>query len=461
MRKSPRVRKSAHKSLSVWAGGAITSLALFLTLSLFSTEAHAQAILRDAETEAFLQDISAPLYRVSGIQADRVLLYVEDRDNINAFATASHLIVLSAGLLETANDPSELQGVIAHEIAHITSGHHVAAGQAQKNAERSYLLAAAAGLVLAGATSEPEAVIAGASIGQEVAVKGYLAHSRANEQAADQAAVNFLRKAMISPVGLLEVNQRLKKHGDLIGEGNVYWRTHPLTSERVSFLRNEVARSPYSQQPTELSLRNRFHRIRAKLDGFRNFREFLEQHDSSEQDIAIRYGRSLALLRHGQLEEALEVITGMLAEEPDNPFFHEVHGQVLHTMGRAGESAAAYAEAVRLFPDAPLLRLAWASSLINTRDAANNKLALRQLLVVREAEESLSHVWRLTQVAYAREGRAGRALLAQSERSLLEGRAGEAGILARRAYAELPADDTPGRTRASDILYLLGESAPE
>ena len=49
-------------------------------------EAGAQAILRDAETELFLQEISAPLYKASRIQADRVQLYVEDSDAINAFA---------------------------------------------------------------------------------------------------------------------------------------------------------------------------------------------------------------------------------------------------------------------------------------------------------------------------------------------------------------------------------------
>ena len=423
-------------------------------------EAGAQAILRDAETELFLQKISAPLYKASRIQADRVQLYVEDSDAINAFATASHLIVLSAGLMETATDPTDLQGVLAHEIGHIVAGHHVAASQARSQAERRYLWAAAAGLVLAGVTQDASAAIAGTSLGQEVAVKGYLAHSRANEQAADQAALSFLRRAMVSPEGLLRVNQRLKERGELLGEGDIYWRTHPLSSERVTLLRNEVQSSPYTGRQTAPELAEQFRRIQKKLIGFRHYKEFLQQHGADNPDIAIRYGRALALMRDNRFAAALEVISGLLEQEPENPYFHEVRGQVLHMTGNAAEAVEAYAESVRLQPDAPLLRLAWAGSLLATQDEQNDTLALRQLRIVQESEDS-AHAWRLTQLAYARSGREGRALLAQSERSLLEGRKAEAAALARRAYEALPEDDGPGKFRASDILNLLGEAPPE
>ena len=167
---STRLAQVLPKLLSV--------LLLVVVAFLASTKAQAQVVLRDTETEIFLHEISAPLYRVSGIQAERVQLYIEDNDSINAFATASHLIVLSAGLVETATDPSDLQGVLAHEIAHIVAGHHVAASQAQSQAERRYLLGAAAGLILAGVTQDATAAIASTSLGQEVAAKGYLAHSR-------------------------------------------------------------------------------------------------------------------------------------------------------------------------------------------------------------------------------------------------------------------------------------------
>ena len=437
----------------------VLSTALWTTL-LASTEAQAQAILRDTETELFLQEISAPLYRASRIQADRVKLYIEDTDAINAFATASHLIVLSAGLMETATDPSDLQGVLAHEIGHIVAGHHVAASQARSQAERRYLWAAAAGLVLAGVTQDASAAIAGTSLGQEVAVKGYLAHSRANEQAADQAALSYLRRAMISPEGLLRVNRRLKERGDLLGEGDIYWRTHPLTSDRVALLRNEVEDSPYSGRQTAPELAEQFRRIQKKLIGFRHYKDFLEEHGADNPDIAIRYGRSLALMRDNRFGEALEVISGLVEQEPENPYFHEVRGQVLHMTGNATQAAEAYAESVRLQPNAPLLRLAWAGSLLATQSEQNGELALRQLRTVQESEAS-AHAWRLTQLAYARAGREGRALLAQSERSLLEGRNEEAAALARRAYEVLPDDDGPGKFRASDILDLLGQAPPE
>ena len=225
-------------------------------------------------------------------------------------------------------------------------------------------------------------------------------------------------------------------------------------------MRKEVAESPYSGRRTAPDSAEQFRRIQEKLKGFRHHKDYLEEHDSSNPDIAIRYGRALALMRDNRFNEALTVISGLVEQEPSNPYFHEVHGQVLHMKGNAIESATAYAESVRLAPNAPLLRLAWAGSLLATQDQKNSELALRQLRIVRESEAS-AHAWRLTQVAHARAGREGRALLAQSERSLLEGRPQEAAILARRAYVSLPAEDSPGKFRASDILNLLGEAPPE
>ena len=100
-------------------------------------------------------------------------------------------------------------------------------------------------------------------------------------------------------------------------------------------------------------------------------------------------------------------------------------------------------------------------SLLATQDEQNDTLALRQLRIVQESEDS-AHAWRLTQLAYARSGTR-RASFACPKRAFATGRGvrAEAAALARRAYEALPEDDGPGKFRASDILNLLGEAPPE
>ena len=90
--------------------------------------------------------------------------------------------------------------MIAHETGHIAGGHLSRTMQAQQNAGISsiagVLLGAAA--AVAGAPQLGTAIIAG---GATVAQSGFLKFSRGQEQAADQAAVTYLRALQMSPRG--------------------------------------------------------------------------------------------------------------------------------------------------------------------------------------------------------------------------------------------------------------------
>ncbi|MCC6940312.1 MAG: peptidase M48, partial [Novosphingobium sp.] len=65
--------------------GAYGLLCLWLSVALLIQPAHAQQILRDAETEAFLREISLPIIKAAGLSPNNVqVLLINDR-NINAF----------------------------------------------------------------------------------------------------------------------------------------------------------------------------------------------------------------------------------------------------------------------------------------------------------------------------------------------------------------------------------------
>ena len=89
-------------------------LALVAALALSVQQAAAQAILRDAETEALLRDISAPLVAAAGLDPRNVDIVLVNDPSVNAFVIGGQAVYLNAGLINEATSANEVQGVIAH-----------------------------------------------------------------------------------------------------------------------------------------------------------------------------------------------------------------------------------------------------------------------------------------------------------------------------------------------------------
>ena len=112
----------------------------------------------------------------------------------------------------------------------------------------SFVLGAA--VAVAGAPDAGMAVIAG---GGALAQSGLLKYSRTQEQAADQFAVNILDSTGQSARGLLEFLETLEDQQVLVSSRqDPYLQTHPLASDRINFVRNHIANSPYSDATLRL-----------------------------------------------------------------------------------------------------------------------------------------------------------------------------------------------------------------
>ena len=94
-----------------------------LCLTLCALPAKATSLLRDADMEYGLKQIAAPILRAAGLSPSRVKILVVDDSSLNAFVISNDAIFIHAGLLSKMARADMLQGVIAHEAAHITNGH--------------------------------------------------------------------------------------------------------------------------------------------------------------------------------------------------------------------------------------------------------------------------------------------------------------------------------------------------
>src|SRR3546814_18920769 len=105
-------------------------------LSVAAQPVLAQSILRDAETEALLQDMMDPLTVAAGLRPGQVRVHLLSDRSINAFVAGSQDIYVHSGLIEAADSANEVQGVLAHELGPHMGGHAIR-GNAGRVAETS------------------------------------------------------------------------------------------------------------------------------------------------------------------------------------------------------------------------------------------------------------------------------------------------------------------------------------
>ena len=96
---------------------------LVTTFSFFSVKSSNLNIVRDAETENFLKEISYILIKDNNLELNNLNFFIDNKDFINAFVIPGQKIFLTKGLLMKSKKIEDLAGVIAHEIGHIIGGH--------------------------------------------------------------------------------------------------------------------------------------------------------------------------------------------------------------------------------------------------------------------------------------------------------------------------------------------------
>lgn len=413
--------------------------------------AEISGLIRDAEIEATIRDYARPVFQAADLNVESVDVFLLADERLNAFVAGGQRMFLHTGLLRRADGPLQVMGVIAHEAGHIAGG-HIAGRRREINQSTTEMIASyALGLAAALATGRSDAGLAVAKAGQGAVISSLLSYSRGQEGAADQAAVSYLKKAGYSPKGLLEFMETLKGQEALLSTNQTpYMRTHPLTRNRINFLQEAVEKSPYKNQEAPTRLRRAHARMVAKLDGFlQPPRETLRDYEDNDSIIG-RYARAIAHYRDANLDRALTMIDALIAEVPDDPYFHELKGQMLYEHGRIRDALPAYRRAAALDPDSPMLRLGLARTQVQLNEPDLNAPALDNLKKVLSDEPRNGSAWRLRAIAHGRMGDQGLTAWALAERRLVQGRSREARTQAVRAMKILE-KHTPKWLRAQDI----------
>ena len=439
---------AAPRSLLAYA------LALIAACALAIQPAAAQSILRDAETEQLLRDMSYPLIEASELEPENVEIVLVNDTSINAFVAGGQVVYVHAGLINAAETANEVQGVIAHELGHITAGHVVRFNERTRGAQGITILSLLLGVgaALAGAG---DAAIGAIMAGQQAAVGNFLAFNRNQEAATDLAGARYLSGAGISGRGMLTFFDRLRdleiRRGFSQSDEAAYGRTHPLAGDRIQTLRGILSEDPAWEAPLDEELEARFRAVRAKLYGYlaepqRTFQQF----PLSDTSVPARYARAYAFHKDAQVDNALGEADALLAGDPDNPYFLELKGQILLESGRPQEALLPLRRATDITLNQPLIAGMFGHALIATEDEANFEEAERVLRAAVAKDRLNPFAWYQLGVVYAARGDIPRARLASAEQQVMSRRYPEALRSAQAAEAGLPYG-SPDWIRAQDI----------
>lgn len=429
-------------------------LAAVIALAAPSLAAAASAVsfIRDTEVESTIRGYAAPIFQAAGLDASAVRIYLVNDKQINAFVAGGQNLFLNTGFLMLSEDAGQVIGVIAHEAGHIAGGHLVRVHDALARGTAESIIAMVLGTaaMVAGAPEVGAAVMSG---GQNVALRNFLQYTRTQEGAADAAAMRYLDATSQSARGLLSFFKLLSGQELLItARQDPYLRTHPLTQDRIEALSAFVARSPNSDRPVDPQLQAEHRRMLAKLHAFLDDPAAARRRYPDEDgSLEARYARAILLHREAKLNEALTEIDSLIAEYPDDPFFHELKGQILFESGRPHEALLPYQKAVDLLSDAPLLRVDLARVQIATDRRDLLDPAIGNLRAALRVEPNRPFVWRQLAIAQGRAGQEGESALALAEEAMLLDKTAEARFHAGKAVRELPAG-SPGWLQAQDIL---------
>jgi predicted Zn-dependent protease len=436
-------------------------LAAFLPLSPAPAQAQNNAIfaLRDAETEELLRSWEVPLARAAGLDVNAVRVFAIGGLDFNAFATYPQDIFINAGALLEAKTPNEIIGVMAHETGHISGGHMSSRMAAYEKASVPMLLSLIVGIaaMVAGGGPAGMAII---GMGQSVATNQVLAFTRVQESSADQIGVKLLRDTRQSPRGMYDTFVRMAdEQARMSFKINKYAVSHPIGQDRVSALQDSLDTSPYRDVPDPPQSVHALQMVQAKLAGFAlPVEETLRRYPVSNKSAAARYARAMAYMKKPDLQGALSEISSLIAEEPNNPYFHEVLGQIHVMMAKPALGVPAYQKAVSLKPQSPLLRMALGTAQLALDNPALAPEALNNLKAALLTENEDPFTWYQVAKAYNMMKNLPMADLATAESNYVVGNMPQAYTFAARARSRLPQGGSDWQ-RANDILSAAQAAA--
>ena len=300
------------------------------------------------------------------------------------------------------------------------------------------------------------------SMGGTVAVRTLLSYKRAQESAADRAALTYLEATHQSAQGMVTTFQRFADQQLLSARyADPYAQSHPMARDRLEQLETDARNSPYWDAKDDPALQFRHDMVRAKLVGFTQGATAVgRRYPRADDSLPAQYARAIVAYRTGSTRAAVRAADQLIARLPSYAYFYELKGQILYEAGKPREALAPLRQAVSLAPHPGLIRIMLGSAELATGEDGLLNDAIADLQAGLQAEPLASLGYRQLATAYAHQGKTEDADLASANGALIDGDIKTAKNFAHRAQAKFKVG-SPGWLKADDIVNYEAPGASD
>lgn len=350
-----------------------------------------QIVDEDAELQDYLVKMGDRLLAASNApQTDIRIFTIADR-RINAFALPGGYIGMNRGLLMAATTESEVAGVLAHEIAHVTQ-RHIARTQEGIGTASLATWAAVLLAIIAG-SADPDVVLGALSVGGAINQQRAVNYTRSHELEADRLGIQTLSAAGYNPYGVVNFFSTLEQQTRLYGSGvPEILRTHPLNTRRISEARARADNMPpvENEDNQDFELMQARARVLSQARPSESLDYFGQLTRARDPKLAHYYGLALAQVRAGQPEQALETLKPLMEEHPRNLNLMLAQAEAQRAARHTKDAFATYQRAVTLYPRSGAATLEYASWLIDQGEPVEaRRLLLRHEQALRDHVRAL------------------------------------------------------------------------
>jgi beta-barrel assembly-enhancing protease len=338
-------------------------------------------VLEDPEITEYVAGLTWRLVAASEADPPDITVFVIRDPRINAFALPGGYMGVNAGLVTTVRNESELAGVMAHELVHVTQRHIARTMEGTQTANLATWGAVLAAIIAASAN--PEVVIAALSLGQAASYQREVNFTRAHELEADRIGIRTMARAKFDPEAVASFFLRLEQQSRLYGnQVPEFLRTHPVNTTRISEARMRAAQMPKAKvaDPLEFSLMQARSRVLTSERPSQAAEYFKGQLGANPRSAGDIYGLAMAQVRLGELARAAETLKPLLEKYPRQANLAMLQGRIQMAQGDTEGALGTLSRNLEHFPRYAPSILEYADALI----AAGKPDDARQVLLSHE-----------------------------------------------------------------------------
>jgi beta-barrel assembly-enhancing protease len=421
----------------------------------------AGAVMDDPLLAEYIQGLGSRLAGHASDGDQDFNFFIMDDGAINAFALPGGYIGMNAGLILASESESELAGVLAHEVAHVTQ-RHIARSIYDSQRSSVFSMATMLAAILLGAAADlgGDATTGLVTAAQAASAQRQINFTRANEHEADRIGIDTLSSAGFDPTGMSSFFEKLsRRYGGSRQQIPAILQTHPVTTTRIADARDRIRNLPaveVDNSPSYSIVKARLRALQAPTSEAA-LALFTNRIDAADAQPADHYGLALSLLRLGRDDEAERIFRELADTYPGVIPYRIGQGEALMASGQVELALDEYAAAVSLFPRNVPLTISFAEALVAAGDpAVAHELLLDLLNNVPPTPEQI----RLIARAANAEGDVGNAHFYMGEYYLTIGN-GPLAINQLRMALESPDVNLVDRARIQARLEQIIEMMPE